>query len=161
MNQLWFSTEPNATLQFSRAQVSGAPLPGGALPLRPLPQRAERPGRLVLWRAALRMLGAHPLTGVGPDNFRLIYGRYTTLQDADPRVHSNNMYLEVLAGSGLLGGVVFGWLCWRAAALPAPPRAARRRPSGGVRSRGRCRRGGDRAARARRFVPELHARLTS
>jgi hypothetical protein len=125
VNQLWFSTEPNAALQFSRATVSGAQHSGGPLTSRPLPRRAERPGRLVLWRAALRMIAANPLTGVGPDNFRLAYGRYTTLRHPDPRVHSNNMYLEVFAGSGLLGAAFFAWLCWRAgsvaraAALPA------------------------------------------
>jgi len=115
VDQLWFSTEPDATRQFTRASVSGAALPGNPPALRPMPQRAERPGRLVLWRAALAMAAAHPLLGAGPDNFRLTYGRYTTLRHPDPRVHSNDMYLEVLAGSGVLGAALFAWLCWRAA----------------------------------------------
>jgi O-antigen ligase len=68
----------------------------------------------VLWRAALRMFAAHPITGVGPDNFRLTYGQYAGIANADPRVHSNNMYLEVIAGTGALGGVAFLWLAWRA-----------------------------------------------
>lgn len=63
------------------------------------------------------MVLAHPLLGVGPDNFRLSYGEYAGLKAADPRLHSNNMYLEVLAGSGLLGGAAFLWLLWRAAAV--------------------------------------------
>jgi len=33
--------------------------------------------------------------------------------DADPRTHSNNMYLEILAGGGLLAFAAFLWLLWR------------------------------------------------
>jgi hypothetical protein len=114
VDQLWFSTEPDTTPQFTVATVSGAAVSGKLPELRPMPRRAERPGRLVLWRAALGIAAAHPLLGAGPDNFRLIYGRYTTLRRPDPRVHSNDMYLEVLAGSGLVGAALFVWLCWRA-----------------------------------------------
>jgi O-antigen ligase len=71
---------------------------------------AVRPGRLTLWGAAVRMFRARPLFGVGPDNYRLLYGRYSTLRVADPRVHSNNMYLEVLAGMGVVGSVALLWL---------------------------------------------------
>src|SRR5437762_12045914 len=82
-----------------------------------MPARAERPGRLVLWRAAARMVRAHPLTGVGPDNFRLAYGDYAGIEHPDPRMHSNNMYVEVLAGSGVIGFAAFAWLCWRASRI--------------------------------------------
>src|SRR3989442_135516 len=51
--------------------------------------------------------------GVGPDNFRLSYGSYAGIASADPRTHSNNMYLEMLAGGGLLVGAAFAWLLWR------------------------------------------------
>ncbi|MGE5245804.1 MAG: O-antigen ligase family protein [Betaproteobacteria bacterium] len=115
--RLWFSTEIGATVITSGAEVSGAPLePEQNREFPPLPRPAERPGRLVLWGAALRMVAAHPLFGVGPDNFRLMYGTYTGLRRADSRVHSNDMYLEVLAGGGLVGGAAFAWLLWAAAA---------------------------------------------
>jgi hypothetical protein len=117
VDQLWFSTEPDAALQFTRGTVSGAALPGKPPQLRPLPQRAERPGRMVLWRAALGIAAAHPLVGAGPDNFRLLYGRYSAVRRPDPRVHSNDMYLEVLVGSGAIGIALFVWLCWRAGNL--------------------------------------------
>jgi hypothetical protein len=129
VDQLWFSTEPDTTLQFTRAAISGAPLSGTPPVLRPMPRQTERPGRLVLWRAALAMAFAHPLLGAGPDNFRLTYGRYAALRRADPRVHSNDMYLEVLAGSGLLGAALFGWLCWRAAGVV---RSLARQPARGA-----------------------------
>jgi O-antigen ligase/polysaccharide polymerase Wzy-like membrane protein len=119
-HRLWFSTEqdaPPSTL--SCVTVTGAAV--GALPAAtPHPRRAVRPGRLVLWKAAARMFAAHPLLGVGPDNFRLFYGRYAGIAGADPRTHSNNMYLEILAGGGLLAAAAFAWLFREAAALFVP-----------------------------------------
>ena len=114
-NRLWFSTEPGAaTAAFSRVTVSGPPAEE-AVATSPLPLLAVRPGRLLLWRAAARMFAAHPILGVGPDNFRLLYGPYAGLVNADARIHSNNMYIEMAVGGGLLGGVGFLWLVWRAA----------------------------------------------
>jgi O-antigen ligase len=54
---------------------------------------------------------AHPFLGAGPDNFHLIYGEYAGLPHFDTRVHTNNMYLEMLVGGGILGGLAFAWLC--------------------------------------------------
>jgi hypothetical protein len=112
--QLWFSTEPGARRQMSRAAVTGAavdaPIVADILP----PKRTVRPGRLTLWRAAARIIASHPLVGVGPDNFRLAYGSYGQIAFADPRTHSNNMYLEILAGGGLIAFAAFAWLLWRA-----------------------------------------------
>ncbi len=113
--RLWFSTEPGAVLWFTKGVVTG---PERAMPLRRsgperLPRAAVRPGRGVLWGAALRMTAERPLLGVGPDNYRLRYGPYASLGEADPRVHSNNMYIEVLAGAGLLGAAALLWLVLR------------------------------------------------
>src|SRR4051812_47051149 len=110
-HRLWFSTEPDATLAFASGIVTGPVRSAGAQsgPQR-IPRMAVRPGRLALWGAAVGMFRARPLFGVGPDNYRLLYGRYSTLRVADPRVHSNNMYLEVLAGMGLAGGLALLWL---------------------------------------------------
>jgi O-antigen ligase len=69
------------------------------------------------------MVSTHPLLGVGPDNFRLTYGDYANLSEFDTRVHSNNMYLEMLVGGGILGGLAFAWLC--ASACTAFVRALR------------------------------------
>jgi O-antigen ligase len=103
----------------SRATVSGDLL-DRFVRTTPPPKLTVRLGRLQLWAAALRMIAAHPLLGVGPDNFRLLYGSYAGLATADPRTHSNDMYLEVLAGSGLVGGLAFAWLLWRAARVVLP-----------------------------------------
>jgi hypothetical protein len=116
VNRLWFSTEPDSGRASSDVVVTGS-LPAaargagaldGAGP--PLPQPAVRPGRLVLWGAALKMFAAHPMLGVGPDNYRLLYGEYAGLAKGDARVHSNNLYLELLVSGGLLGALACGWL---------------------------------------------------
>ncbi|HUR33741.1 MAG TPA: O-antigen ligase family protein [Vicinamibacterales bacterium] len=121
-HRLWFSTEPEALLAFSSGVVSG-PVTSTRFGLGPkrIPRMAVRPGRLILWSAALRMLIDHPWLGVGPDNYRLLYGRYSTLKVADPRVHSNNMYIELIAGTGLVGAAALVWLGARlgAAAMAA------------------------------------------
>jgi hypothetical protein len=112
--RLWFSTEPGATANMSYATVSGQPvlteMPGAT---RPLPRRAVRPGRFRLWRAGAGMLASHPFLGVGPDNFRLMYGDYIGVANADSRIHTNNMYLELIVGSGLVGAAALAWLLWR------------------------------------------------
>lgn len=110
--RLWFTTEPGAATFASEAVVSGV-ASQRVQALAPLPRPTVRPGRGQLWRAAIAILAAHPLLGIGPDNFRLAYGPYAGIATPDARTHSNNMYLEVLAGTGLVGATAFGWLLWR------------------------------------------------
>ena len=113
-NLLWFSQtgvtpmliEANVDTSTSRAV--------GQADLSPLYQKAQTPGALTasiprssLWKAALSMFIAHPL-GVGPDNFRLEYGKYLKASRWDTDVHANNLYLELLTGSGFLGLAAFG-----------------------------------------------------
>ena len=131
--RLWFSTEPGAAHAMSRATIAGDPVDAPLLQMMPPPKPTVRPGRLTLWRAAARMVEAHPLVGVGPDNFRLVYGSYAGLQSADPRTHSNNMYLEMLAGGGLLVGAAFAWLLWSAARVST---ASLRASAGGAAAAG-------------------------
>lgn len=63
--------------------------------------------RLDLWRAAIMMWQERPLIGVGPDNFRLLYGHYLGYESWYLGNHSNNLYLELLATTGLIGFVAF------------------------------------------------------
>lgn len=115
-HRLWFSTEPDAALHATRVQVAG---PRVGIPLKPLPMELPantvRPGRFVLWKAAADLFSTRPLLGVGPDNYRLLYGDRAGLTTFDRRVHANNMYLEMLVGGGIVGGTAFAWLCWAAA----------------------------------------------
>jgi hypothetical protein len=126
-DRLWFSTEPDAPLSVTRVVVSGPAV--GSLPRADhmtLPTSTVRPGRIVLWRAAASLLATRPLVGVGPDNYRLLYGEHAGLSTFDRRVHANNMYIEMLVGGGIIGGAAFAWLCWAAARqLAAAVRASR------------------------------------
>jgi hypothetical protein len=63
--------------------------------------------RPALWRAALSMFVEHPF-GVGPDNYRLQFGKYLGATHWDTHISSNSLYLELLTGSGILGLVAFG-----------------------------------------------------
>jgi hypothetical protein len=98
----WFSNEGVAVAR-TEAVVTGAPTAAVAVQMPALPAASLRPPRPELWRAAMQIARAHPWVGVGPDNYRLVYGSYIGTVRADPRVHANNMYLEVLTGSGLAG----------------------------------------------------------
>jgi len=109
--RLWFSTEPGASSTLSTADISGGAAPSQLL-TTPLPKPTVRPGRLQLWGAAIAIVRAHPLVGIGPDNFRLAYGTYAGIATPDLRTHSNNMYLEVATGAGLAGAAAFAWLLW-------------------------------------------------
>jgi hypothetical protein len=116
-HRLWFSTEPDAPIYVTRVSVTGPAVPTAQrLTRSPLPTTAVRPGRLTLWRAAGTLVADRPLLGVGPDNYRLIYGEPAGLANFDRRVHSNNMYIEMLVGGGIVGALAFGWLCWAAGA---------------------------------------------
>jgi hypothetical protein len=105
----WLSTEGVPPAR-SDVRVSGNPTSTVVTMMERLPQSAVRPARPALWAAALRIASDRPWLGLGPDNFRLVYGRYARIERADPRVHANNMYLEVLAGAGLLGLLALLWL---------------------------------------------------
>jgi len=78
--------------------------PRDDMPRRPAVPRAD------LWRAALRMVAERPLLGVGPDNFRRLYGRYLGMAEWDERVHANSLYLELLADLGVVGTAAFLWV---------------------------------------------------
>ncbi|HWE61033.1 MAG TPA: O-antigen ligase family protein, partial [Chloroflexota bacterium] len=79
-----------------------------------LPRSFSQPGRTQLWAAALRMLATHPLLGVGPDGYRFRYGAYMRppLATWDTRILANQLFLELFADLGLLGGGLFlAFLC--------------------------------------------------
>jgi hypothetical protein len=83
-----------------------------------LPTILSQPDRTELWPAALRMLMARPLLGIGPNGFRLNYGHFTSppLSDWDKDIFANNLLLETLADLGVGGGglliAFLGVLLW-------------------------------------------------
>ena len=103
----------------STASIEGAAV-GSPLPTRGrMPSSVMRMPRAILWSTATRIFREHPLLGIGPDNFRHVYGRYLGLAAWDARVHANNSYIEVMAGMGVAGMAALLWL------MVAAMRAAR------------------------------------
>jgi hypothetical protein len=102
----WADAETAVTLQGDGPPVASMP---AVVPR----DDAEAPwvvGRLELWGAAVRLFAAHPLLGVGPDNFRHYYGAELGLEGWDERVQANNLYLEILADLGIIGVAAFAWV---------------------------------------------------
>ncbi len=81
-------------------------------------------GRIRIWRAAVRMSAAHPVSGVGARGFRHAYAQYADANDpfVDAKTgigasHAHQIVLEVLSETGLVGlacWLVGAWLAWRA-----------------------------------------------
>jgi putative inorganic carbon (hco3(-)) transporter len=86
-------------------------------------------GRSSLWTVALRVIKAHPLTGVGNDNFILVENRYINQPGAiqalfvvnTPKV-AHNTFLEAAADLGITGLLFL--IALLAAAIAAAVRAA-------------------------------------
>jgi hypothetical protein len=66
--------------------------------------------RSELWRVAWAMFRTHPITGVGPDGFRNLYGEYAGVAQWNKNIYTNNTYIEMFTNLGLLGGLAFLWL---------------------------------------------------
>jgi hypothetical protein len=81
----------------------------GATSPPPSPRLAERQevsepiSRVALWRAAVAAWRAHPLLGLGPDNFRHLSPQFLGRERTDERMHANSLYFETLADLGLVG----------------------------------------------------------
>ena len=102
----WFSTYRNPTVNVPVTVTPSTKLAVVATPLQPITRtlRAE-PTRSQLWRAAWQMWVQHPVFGIGPDNFRHLYGPYLNLTLFNTAIHTNNWYIETLTNTGLLGAI--------------------------------------------------------
>ncbi|NKB36289.1 MAG: hypothetical protein GKR93_03855 [Gammaproteobacteria bacterium] len=69
--------------------------------------------RLPLWQTSIRMLRDNWLNGVGPRGYRYAYSEYAPENDPwkkSGQTHPHQLYLEVMAESGLLGAL--GLVCF-------------------------------------------------
>jgi O-antigen ligase len=113
-HRTWLSLEgvyPGRTVATIDGPAVGSPPPTRGR----MPSSVMRMPRSVLWSTAARITREHPVFGIGPDNFRHVYGRYLGLAAWDPRVHANNSYIEVLVGLGVIGAAAMAWLIVAAA----------------------------------------------
>jgi O-antigen ligase len=106
----WFSGQgvapASVPVRVARAGVaSGLAPPPRAVPGAAL---AWRPSRWELWRLAMAMWRERPLTGVGSDNFRWLYGPRAGQPFWDARVYANGTLLEAAATTGTLGALALG-----------------------------------------------------
>jgi O-antigen ligase len=78
--------------------------------------RAAEDARIVAWKSGLRMIGAHPLTGVGLHNFKSVILQYEdpswvpaedTGYEAGVVSLAHNTYMEIAAETGLPGIILF------------------------------------------------------
>ena len=84
-------------------------------------------GRLDIWRVTTRMIAAHPVLGVGVRDYRYAYPHYAPRDDhfvtaeacgpGEGACHPHQIVLEVLAGTGVVGLIL--WLAGVALALRA------------------------------------------
>jgi O-antigen ligase len=81
---------------------------------RAIAKSSWRPGRAELWTIAISLFRTHPLLGIGPDNFRWLYGPVSGHAAWDTRVFSNSLYLELLTTVGLAGFGAFAVLLAKA-----------------------------------------------
>ncbi|HET8765578.1 MAG TPA: O-antigen ligase family protein, partial [Rhodanobacter sp.] len=96
-------------------------------------------GRLDIWHDSMRMIAAHPWTGVGVRGFRYAYPRFAPAHDhflvAEPcgvgegACHAHQIVLEILTETGVAGlalwlaALAIAWRAWRRAGVAARERA--------------------------------------
>ena len=94
------------------------------------PTRGTALVRVQLWQAALELIGAHPLLGIGLDNFLYRYAELApTTAGMEPNLsHPHNLVLQFWLQLVLLGLVAVAWLLvaairalWPHVGVTAPP----------------------------------------
>jgi putative inorganic carbon (HCO3(-)) transporter len=82
--------------------------------------------RMAHWQAALNMADQHPWLGVGLGNYEAAYADYALLNWPYPLGHAHNIYLNLLAETGVLG--LMAYLAFWAAVIALTARVIRRGP---------------------------------
>lgn len=70
--------------------------------------------RWSMWKSALQMTAAHPALGIGWGEFKFVYPHYNWLiRHAGMTIyHAHNMFLNILAETGMGGIFFFLWFFW-------------------------------------------------
>jgi hypothetical protein len=107
----WFGARGSPVAEVNVNVMSGQPIAEPAAP--PTSSQlvsTSSPPRAELWRAGVKIWLAHPLLGVGPDNFRHVYGTYLGQTEFDDRITANSGVMEVLATTGVMGLIAGLWV---------------------------------------------------
>jgi len=128
----WFSERGDPGLREPVVVDGPVVLSGASVPPKPAqfpivqPVTPDESSRGTLWRGAVAAWRAHPLLGIGPDNFRHLSGQFLGRDHTDERMHANSLYFETLADLGMVGFLAllamvaaFGGAARRAVAAPA------------------------------------------
>jgi len=99
----WFSGQGVGVTAVPVAVSATSEAPPTEMLAAPVPELAWSPSRLELWRLALGMWAERPITGMGSDRFRWLYGPRAGRRFWDARVYANNTLLETAATTGTLG----------------------------------------------------------
>lgn len=115
---LWWTLGTGAALALAALLLLGPDRLAAALP------HDSAAGRLKLWREAMGLLAAHPLTGIGLNNFVIVHGRrpdYGGQFVYQGFPHAHNLLLQAALDYGLPGLVAvaglyaaLAWATWRA-----------------------------------------------
>ncbi len=69
-------------------------------------QYFENEGRLPVWQSTLDIIRAHPVVGAGLGTFEYSYRQVQSFWVTDTFTHAHNDYLELTAGTGVLGAML-------------------------------------------------------
>jgi O-antigen ligase len=94
------------TMSAFLAKLGWRPLTNAALSQHVTDANFSTTERLAHWAAALRMLAAHPWLGVGAGNYPIVYDRYAVPRWPLALGHAHNLYLNLAAELGILGGLL-------------------------------------------------------
>lgn len=67
--------------------------------------------RILLWKSSWEIIKDHPVTGIGSNNFRILYqGKYILPEAREPHLtHAHNNFIHIAAEAGILG--LTGFVC--------------------------------------------------
>lgn len=81
--------------------------------------------RLAHWQAAVNMINAHPIFGVGFGNYEVVYPQFRLLNWKFPLGHAHNYYLNIWAETGMIGFTAYCvlwltvlWFTWQTRSHP-------------------------------------------
>jgi hypothetical protein len=67
--------------------------------------------RIEAWRIVIKLMSVNPLFGLGFGNY-YFFTPLIPINGWQVNFNSHNQYIDILAQTGIIGLVTFGWICW-------------------------------------------------